>query len=192
MPEPLITERLVLRPWTADDRSLFYGLNSDPDVSADLGGPLSREVSERKLADYCRSFRERGFGRWCVERRAEGAPREFLGYVGVMESDLPGSLGAHYDIGWRLHRAAWGFGFATEAARAALADVFQRIGLAEVLAYTAPDNVRSQSVMVGLGLERDESLDFRATYDDVGEWRGLVWVARRGEWCRDGTASRER
>jgi RimJ/RimL family protein N-acetyltransferase len=75
-------------------------------------------------------------------------------------------------------RSAWGHGYATEAARAALNDAFTRVGLAEVVAYTAPDNLRSQAVMSRLQLERDPSRDFTADYDGVKAWRGLVWVAR--------------
>ena len=92
---------------------------------------------------------------------------------------LPGHpLGPHYEIGWRLVRRAWGHGYATEAARAALDDTFTRVGLAEVIAYTAPDNSRSQGVMDRLQLRRDASRDFTADTDTIKGWRGLVWVAR--------------
>jgi RimJ/RimL family protein N-acetyltransferase len=77
-----------------------------------------------------------------------------------------------------LVRHAWGHGYATEAARAALSDAFTRVGLTEVLAYTALDNLRSQAVMDRLQLRRDPSRDFTADYDTVKGWRGLVWVAR--------------
>jgi RimJ/RimL family protein N-acetyltransferase len=88
------------------------------------------------------------------------------------------AIGPHIEIGWRLVRHAWGHGYATEAARAALNDAFARVGLAEVVAYTAPDNLRSQAVMTRLQLERDPSRDFTADYDSAKAWRGLVWIAR--------------
>jgi RimJ/RimL family protein N-acetyltransferase len=86
-------------------------------------------------------------------------------------------LGPHAEIGWRLVRTAWGHGYAAEAARAVLADAFGRVGIREVLAYTASDNLRSQAVMERLGLQRDERLDYS---EAVGGrmWHGLVWVAR--------------
>jgi RimJ/RimL family protein N-acetyltransferase len=85
-------------------------------------------------------------------------------------------LGPHAEIGWRLARPAWGHGYATEAARASLDDVFTRCGLAEVLAYTAPDNARSQAVMTRLGLRRDPARDHSLQYGP-GIWHGLTWVA---------------
>ncbi len=85
-------------------------------------------------------------------------------------------LGAHLDIGWRLVRSAWGQGYATEAARAALKDARVRLGLSEVIAYTALENLRSQVVMKRLGLRREPSRDFMMDYD-FGPWHGMVWVA---------------
>jgi len=84
----------------------------------------------------------------------------------------------HDEIGWRLIRKAWGNGYATEAARAALIDVFRRVKLLEVLAYTAPDNLRSQAVMKRLQLKRDASRDFIICSNRVGTWQGLVWRAQ--------------
>jgi RimJ/RimL family protein N-acetyltransferase len=73
----------------------------------------------------------------------------------------------------------WGHAYATEAARAALNDTFIRVRLDEVVAYTAPDNLKSQAVMTRLQLQRDPSRDYTANYDSIKAWRGLVWVARR-------------
>lgn len=182
-PEHLDTGRLRLRPWRIEDRSAFYELNADPEVSADLGGPLTQAASDRKLDKYIRSFDERGVGRWLVERYAADSAPEFIGYAGVMESSLSGPLGTHYDIGWRLLRHTWGHGYATEAATAALSDAFERCKLAEVFAYTAENNIRSQAVMGRLGLVRAATLDFTVHFGDVGEWHGLVWVAHRKKWA---------
>lgn len=48
-PEQLDTDRLRLRRWRTEDRSAFHDLNADPEVSADLGEPLTREASDRKF-----------------------------------------------------------------------------------------------------------------------------------------------
>ena len=75
-------------------------------------------------------------------------------------------------------RRMWGLGYATEAARAALDDTLFRMRLGEVVAYTAPENLKSQAVMTRLQLQRDPSRDFTANTDSIKAWRGLVWVAR--------------
>lgn len=101
----------------------------------------------------------------------------FLGYGGIVPHTDDHPLGEHWDIGWRLSRNAWGHGYATEAATAALIDAFERLGLPQVLAYTAAENVRSQAVMNRLGMQRRVDLDFAGHYDGYGLWNGLVWVA---------------
>ena len=166
------TPRLRLRPWSDADRDAFAALHADPEVMRDLGGPIDRVASLARLDRYRAAYRRLGFCRWAVESRAG----EVLGTAGLMPPPPDHPRGPHVEIGWRFVRRAWGRGFATEAARAALADAFRQQGLTEVLAYAAPDNIRSQAVMSRAGLRRDRSRDFTASYDDVGEWRGLVWA----------------
>jgi RimJ/RimL family protein N-acetyltransferase len=166
--------RTRLRCWRETDREAFAALHDDPEVMLDYGGPLSRAESDAKLERYVAAFDQFGFCRWAVER-LDG---EFLGYAGIMPSPPEHPIGPHVEIGWRLVRHAWGHGYATEAAGAALNDAFTRAGLTEVIAYTASDNLRSQAVMARLRLQRDPSRDFTADYDRVGAWQGLVWVTR--------------
>ncbi len=64
------------------------------------------------------------------------------------------------EIGWRLARAAWGHGYATEAARAALDYAFGTLRLDEVVSMTVPANLRSRAVMERLGMTRLEADDF--------------------------------
>jgi RimJ/RimL family protein N-acetyltransferase len=168
------TPRTRLRPWTPADGEEFAALHADPVVMADQGGPLDRARSDAKLARYMAALDRHGFCRWALEART-GA---FLGYAGIMPAPPGHPLGAHYEIGWRLRQAAWGHGYATEAAAAALQDGFARAGLTELIAYTAPDNVRSQAVMARLHLHRDPTRDFTAEYDGLGAWRGWVWIGR--------------
>jgi hypothetical protein len=65
----------------------------------------------------------------------------------------------------------------SRSARRADIDSFIRVGLSEVVAYTAPDNLRSQTVMTRLQMQRDPSRDFMADYDSIKYWRRLVWAA---------------
>lgn len=167
------TPRTRLRCWSQTDANAFAAMHADPEVMHDYGGPISRRESDAKLDRYAATYRQHGYCRWAVETH-EGS---FLGYAGVMPSPPGHPLGLHCEIGWRLVRHAWGHGYATESARAALDDAFTRVKLAEVIAYTSSDNLRSQAVMGRLQMRRDPSRDFTADYATVRGWRGLVWIA---------------
>ena len=172
----LNTPRLRLRCWRETDGDALAAMHADAEVMADYGRLLSRTESDARLDRYVAAFHRHGICRWVVESRGG----DFLGYTGIAPSHPENPLAPHMEIGWRLIRRAWGYGYATEAARAALADAFDRVGLKELLAYTAPDNLRSQAVMARLALERDPERDF-TMYSDGITWHQLVWVARRPE-----------
>ena len=118
------------------------------------------------------TFDHHGICRWALE----DAAGKFLGYAGIMPSRPNHPLGNHFEIGWRLMRPARGKGYATEAARAALRDGFERLALEQVLAYTSADNLRSQAVVARLKMQRAQALDYSEPLGD-GHWRGLVWIA---------------
>ena len=167
-PLELSTPRLRLRIWTDADRDDLAQMMADPEVMHDYGGPISR-------IDYTAGFIRDGYSRWLIET-TDGPVPNFVGYAGVAAHTEPEHpLGPHSDIGWRLIRQAWSHGYATEAANAALEDVFSRIGLSEVVSYTSAANTRSRAVMKRLGLMRDGERDFTVRYPAIGEWRGLVW-----------------
>lgn len=164
------TPRLRLRGWRETDREAFADMHRHPEVMRDYGGVLSQTSSNEKFDRYKATFEQVGFSRWAIE----SIDNVFLGYTGLMPVRSSHPLGTHVDIGWRFVRSAWGHGYATEAAGAALKDAFERVGLSEVIAYTAPDNFRSQAVMKRLGLHRDPSRDFTIDYS-FGPWHGMVW-----------------
>jgi RimJ/RimL family protein N-acetyltransferase len=170
------SSRLSLRNWQESDRDTFATLNATPEVMWDLGGPLDRNGSDAKFDRYVAAFDQCGFCRWALE----DLDGKFLGYAGVMPSRPGHPLGPHADIGWRLVRPAWGRGYATEAARASLRDVFERMNLKKVLAYTSADNVRSQAVIKRLNMQRAATLDYSEPLGK-GVWHGLVWMVRRDD-----------
>lgn len=151
------TPRLTLRQWRAEDRAPFADLNADPVAMEHLINPLARAESDA-LADRIQGLiAARGWGFWAVEVKATG---EFIGFTGlhVPRADLP--MSPCVEVGWRLLRAHWGRGYATEAARAALEVGFARLDLPEIVSFTTLGNVRSQRVMERLGMIRDEAGTF--------------------------------
>jgi RimJ/RimL family protein N-acetyltransferase len=152
----LDTPRLRLRRWCEADREPFAAMNADPAVMAFFPAPLSRAASDASIDAWQAQFATQGWSNWAVERRATG---EFIGFVGlsVPRRQLPFS--PCVEVGWRLARAHWGQGYATEAARAALGAGFGRIGLTEIVSFTTLANRRSRAVMERIGM-RDAQQDF--------------------------------
>ncbi|MBD8892697.1 GNAT family N-acetyltransferase [Roseibium litorale] len=167
------TERLILRHWQDEHFEAFADMHCDPTVMADLGGPVTINMSKEKFERYRRAEIEHGIARWAVEDR-NGL---FLGYAGVMpRMSTEHPLGPHHEIGWRFKKSAWGQGYATESAKAALSHVAKEASLADILSYTGPENLRSQAVMARIGLVRKPSLDFLLPIEDDKVWHGLVWT----------------
>jgi RimJ/RimL family protein N-acetyltransferase len=185
-PIELLTPRLRLRCWHDADRDPFAALNADPRVMAHFPAPISRARSDASIDAWQSDFAQRGWSNWALERRDSG---EFIGFTGLTIPQREFSFSPCVEIGWRLAHAHWGQGFASEAARAALAAGFDRIGLAEIVSMTALTNLRSQAVMRRIGL-----VDARSIFDHPGVPEGhavrphCLFRLRAAEWRRQGTA----
>jgi ribosomal-protein-alanine N-acetyltransferase len=105
-----------------------------------------------------RGLERDGIGPWALEERESG---RFLGFTGLARPRFDAPFLPAIEIGWRLARDAWGQGFASEAARAASGHAFGTLGLAELVAFTTPQNARSRAVMERLGMGRDPADDFQ-------------------------------
>jgi RimJ/RimL family protein N-acetyltransferase len=174
----LRTDRLLLRDWRASDLDPWAAMNADPVVREYFPGVLTREQSEASVARFQADLDRRGWGWWAVEIAATG---EFIGFTGLdpVEAGMPFS---GVETGWRLARPAWGHGYATEAARAAVSHAFEGLGLAEVLAVTVAGNLRSRAVMRRLGMTYDPADDFDDPEVPEGPLRrGVVHRLRAGD-----------
>jgi RimJ/RimL family protein N-acetyltransferase len=148
MPIFLRTERLTLRTASQDDVDNLYELNSDPDVMWYLtGGELTpREEIRDRVIPHWLSFYEQydGLGYWAAEARATG---EFLGWFHLK----PAGDDA-IELGYRLRKAAWNKGYATEGSQALIRVCFTDRGVARVTAHTMAVNSASRRVMEKCGL----------------------------------------
>jgi RimJ/RimL family protein N-acetyltransferase len=151
------TARLWLRPWQERDRAPYAALNQDPEVMRHFPALQDRAASDASIDAWQAQFAGQGWSNWAVERLDSGA---FIGFVGLTRPRRALPFGPCVEIGWRLARAHWHRGFATEAARAALDVAFERIGLDEIVSFTAVPNAPSQAVMRRIGMVCDRSEDF--------------------------------
>ena len=137
----LRTERLWLRQWSEADLEPFAALNADPEVMEFMPALLTRAESDAMVDRIEDTFEQRRFGLFAVEVEATG---DFAGYVGLWPATFDAPFTPAVEVGWRLARAQWGHGYATEAARVAVADGFDRLRLDEILSFTATINLRSR------------------------------------------------
>ncbi len=177
----LHTERLILRPWREADVEPFAALNGDPEVRRYFPTVLSRAESDSNAEFLSSAFAPEGYGPWAVEV-PDVAP--FVGFVGIWKVSFDDPPRGRVEIGWRLARAHWGRGYATEAARAALAFGFGPGGLDEIVAFVVPANRASRSVMDRIGLRQDPDGDFDHPRVAAGNplRRHHLYRARRDEW----------
>jgi RimJ/RimL family protein N-acetyltransferase len=156
VPVTLSTARLLLRPWRESDLEPFAAMNADPLVMEHFPAVQGREESDASARRAMRAVEERGWGWWAVEVIG-GEP--FIGFTGLAVPPFEAHFTPCVEVGWRLARHAWGHGYATEGARAALAYGFGALGLAEIVSFTALTNRRSMAVMERLGMRRDGEFD---------------------------------
>jgi RimJ/RimL family protein N-acetyltransferase len=156
-PLELRTDRLRLHRWTDTDRASFAALNADPVVMEHFPSTLTIDQSQAFVDRAEALFEERGFGLWAVEVIETAT---FAGYVGLWAATFEAHFTPAIEIGWRFATVFWGKGYATEAARAVLADGFERLGVDEIVSFTATVNERSWRVMERIGMTHDPADDF--------------------------------
>src|SRR3954452_18180160 len=105
---------MLLRPITLDDADTLVALDGDPEVMRYLSG--GRPTSRDEVVDTIRAHIGR---RWIGSHRPTN---NFVGWFGLVPSG-----DAEYAIGYRLRRAAWGHGLATEGARTLIAVAFTEL-----------------------------------------------------------------
>jgi RimJ/RimL family protein N-acetyltransferase len=170
----IVTPRLVLRAWEDRDREPWRAMCADPEVMRYIadGSPLGAAESDESIERFRRCWREDGFSFWALELRDSG---RFIGFCGMQP--VPDGSG-RIEIGWRLERAAWGRGYATEAALPARDFAFAQCGLDRLVALFQPPNVASLRVMEKLGMTYDS--------DEVNA-QGIptrVYALERADWER--------
>jgi len=138
---------LILCDWEAEDWLEFRAIAADPDVIRYIGDgtPWPEERSRQFVSRQIALYGERGFCLWKLVPKAGGPLIGFCGLQPLPELD-------EIEIGWWLARAWWGRGLATEAARVAMRDAFDRLGFERIVAIAQPANTASIHIMQKLGM----------------------------------------
>jgi RimJ/RimL family protein N-acetyltransferase len=174
----LETERLVLRPVAAQDFEGCAAFFADPLATEHLCGERSRAMAWRHFLAMAWAWSTQGFGAFSLIERSSG---RWLGWTGPWQPpDWPGG-----EVGWCLAREAWGNGYATEAATAAIDWVFAELEWPEVIHLIAPEHAASQAVAQQLGSRTRQRIAMPAPFEgkpvDVWGQTRQAWRAHRGQ-----------
>ena len=158
-PEPIKTERLVLREPEARDRAAFIELLASPEVSTYLGGPRPRDELEREMP----GAPERSPGLFTVD--LDGA---MIGQIILRRATEHGAGQA--ELGYMFLPEAWGFGYAAEACAAALGWLAGELPGEPVVLKTQTANARSMRLAAKLGFTEVERFE---------AWGAEQWLGMR-------------
>ncbi|MGZ0231337.1 GNAT family N-acetyltransferase [Streptomyces sp. CPS1] len=182
----LETERLILRRFTADDADLLIELDSDPAVMRFLSGgsPTPPEiVRERHLPNILAGYEKWGgdLGLFAAHEKDGDA---FIGWF-ILRPEPEGPLD-EVELGYRLRRAAWGRGYATEGSRALLAKAFTELGVRMVWAETMSVNRGSRNVMQKLDMSFADTIPTPPDMETVegSEQGGVRHEITKEQWER--------
>ena len=151
------TPRIRLRGWTDADFEPWSRLFADPIVMEFFPQTYESEESIPQAKRAREEFERNGYG-WFIAEVKDRFP--FAGIIALRKVPFEAHFTPAYEIGWLFFPQAWGRGYATEAARAALDYAFGTLGWHEVVAITSTLNLRSQRVMQRLGMTHDVREDF--------------------------------
>lgn len=142
------TDRLLLREYVEDDAVAFFQLNSDPEVMRFVPDSSFNSIEEarqvlvaRPIADY----QKYGFGRYACILKTTG---ENIGFAGLKYLEEFGEV----EVAYRLMRAHWGRGLATEAAIASVRFGFHELAQDHIIGLVMPENIASVKVLEKVGL----------------------------------------
>jgi ribosomal-protein-alanine N-acetyltransferase len=154
--ERVETSRLVLERLRPEHAKELPRLLRDPRVARTLsagGSPPSDAEIQRALVNKSAHWERLGFGLWMVRDRESGA---MLGQGGLQTSFIAGAN--EVEVAWAIIPPRWGQGLATELAAASVDAAFGELALAEIVAFTLPDNHASRRVMDKNGFEFEREI----------------------------------
>jgi len=163
----LETPRLVVRDYRSADLDDVTEILADPAVFWWVKEPFTRERARSWLDEEMRLTARDGTGRRAIVLRASG---KVIGGAGLVWRDL--ETGREIELGYHLHHAYWGQGYATEAGAAWLEHA-RTLGLRRIVSLIYVDTPRSEAVARRLGMSAECEL----------VWAGLphrMWSLRLG------------
>ena len=141
------TPRLILRRFTQEDAQLILELNSNPEIVKYVHEPTLKTSDQAKkiLLDIILPQYEKNLGRWAIHTKGN---MDFIGWCGLKYRPELDEI----DLGYRLVQKAWGYGFATEAARQSIDHGFKNLNIKIITGRAHIENIASCKVLEKIGM----------------------------------------
>jgi len=143
--------RLGFRNWRNEDLEEFAKLNADEAVMEHFPKTLSNKEVINLIEALKGHFKENGFTYYATEILETKA---FIGMIGLASQKYKTKFTPAIDIGWRLKRAAWGKGYATEGAKRCIEYAFNDLGINKIISVCTVKNTKSEKVMKKIGMTK--------------------------------------
>ncbi len=170
MAQVIETTRLLLRRPEQADASVLSGLWRDELAQRFMGGVLSQQDADMRIADVLQSWKDYKAGLWAVYEREDNKPLGLCG-LSIFEAEI--------EVIYKLFPKYWGHGYATEAAAASLTYSFQILQIDRIIGVTQEANNASQHVLEKVGMHYIRSLPRWNTLQYVYELTRSEWLARQ-------------
>jgi RimJ/RimL family protein N-acetyltransferase len=169
------TERLILRLPRLEDHDRLAEMMADAEVARFLGGMLPKSTSWRVVMQLAGAWELTGVSMFSVVEKERNL---WIGRIGPWQPyGWPGT-----EVGWALHRDAWGKGYAVEAARAAMDYAIDVLGWTEIIHCINPENAASAAVARRLGSSILRQANLPAPFEHE---RVDVWGQTREDWLKN-------
>ncbi|MDP1604566.1 MAG: GNAT family N-acetyltransferase [Legionella sp.] len=158
------TERIILRPFTMNDVDEFAVICADPEVMQFIGtgAPLDKETVQQQMQSWIALYEKQGFGLLALVWKENN---RLLGFCGLMQQEVDGQT--HIELGYRLEKAFWGKGIATEAALAMRDYALMELSIPELVSIIQLDNIASKNVAKKVGMTHWKRTLFNGVLLDV-------------------------
>lgn len=171
MPHLFTSARLGFRTWSLDDVDHFAALNADPEVMKHFPAPLTREETIDFIHRLMAHQEKWGYCYFAVEVLESD---EFIGFIGLARQEYESAFTPATDIGWRLKRAAWGKGYATEGAKRCLEWAFDELNEQQIISTCTLANTPSENVMRKIGMTKKGEFNHPKLVD-YPEYERCLW-----------------
>lgn len=145
------SERLGFRNWYDTDLDEFAKMNADSEVMEHFPMPLTKNETSEFIERLQKHYEKYNYNYFATEILTTG---EFIGFIGLAYQDYESEVTPATDIGWRLKKSAWRYGYATEGAKRCLEFAFKDLNLEHIISTFTEKNIKSEHVMKKIGMKK--------------------------------------